>query len=158
MDNICFMRMPTGEVLKITDDGHYLTGIQVAEHACGCCLGSLKSEIGMKTCNQLDEYFKGERKTFDLPVKYEGSRFQQSVWEILMKIPFGETRSYKQVAIESGNSKGSRAVGNAVGKNPILIVIPCHRVIKSDGKLGGFSGGIETKIDLLEIEGIKVNI
>jgi methylated-DNA-[protein]-cysteine S-methyltransferase len=102
---------------------------------------------------QLKEYFSGARREFDLPLKLQGSEFQQSVWHELLKIPFGETRSYGQLAKRLGNPNGSRAVGLANGRNPIAIIVPCHRVIGADGSLTGFGGGIERKEWLLSHEG-----
>ncbi len=114
---------------------------------------SLKdSEVLSKTVKQLEEYFSGQRKKFDLPLAPEGSAFQKKVWKELLKIPFGKTCSYKDIALKIKQEKACRAVGNANGKNPICLIIPCHRVIASNGTLGGYSGGIDIKIKLLEIE------
>jgi len=101
---------------------------------------------------QLDAYFAGELKEFDLPLKPKGTAFQESVWQVLTEIPYGETWSYGQLATNIGNPKASRAVGAANGVNPIPVIIPCHRVIGASGKLTGFGGGIETKQFLLELE------
>ncbi len=108
--------------------------------------------------SQLDEYFKRERKTFDLPLDLRGTEFQKQVWRELFKIPYGVTRSYTEIAGQIKNSKAVRAVGSANGKNPIGIIIPCHRVITSEGKLGGYSGGIRNKAMLLSIENIPIKI
>ena len=101
---------------------------------------------------QLSEYLKGERKEFDLPLNPKGTDFQKRVWRALCDIPYGETRSYKQIAKAVGNSKAVRAVGMANNRNPITIVVPCHRVIGADGKLVGFGGGLEMKEFLLRLE------
>ena len=101
---------------------------------------------------QLDEYFAGERKAFDITLAPQGTPFQQSVLAALQDIPFGETRSYGEVAVAIGNPKSVRAVGSANGNNPIALIIPCHRVIGSNGSLTGFGGGLETKRFLLEFE------
>ncbi len=101
---------------------------------------------------QLSEYLKGERKMFDLPLQMKGTDFQQRVWNALLKIPYGETRSYKQIAEAIGNPKAVRAVGMANNRNPLLIVVPCHRVIGADGKLVGYGAGIEKKEFLLRLE------
>lgn len=101
---------------------------------------------------QLNEYFSGERKVFELPLAAKGTPFQQQVWRALTKIPFGETWSYQQIADEIGNPKAVRAVGLANGKNPISVVVPCHRVIGKNGKLTGYAGGVERKAKLLELE------
>ena len=101
---------------------------------------------------QLREYFAGRRMQFDLPLAPEGTPFQRSVWKRLEEIPYGETISYAELAKRVGNPKAARAVGSANGKNPLPIVIPCHRVIAADGTLGGFGGGLPTKTTLLELE------
>jgi methylated-DNA-[protein]-cysteine S-methyltransferase len=102
--------------------------------------------------NQLDEYFRGERKAFALKLTPEGTGFQQTVWEQLVKIPFGETVSYMDIARAIGNEKAIRAVGAANGQNPIVIIVPCHRVVGSDGKLTGYGGGLWRKEWLLNHE------
>jgi len=108
--------------------------------------------ILLKTQKQLNEYFSGQRQIFDLPLDFEGTEFQQKVWQALLSIPFGETRSYKDIAEQIGNVKAVRAVGAANGKNPISIIAPCHRVVGANGKLVGFAGGLENKDILLKIE------
>lgn len=105
-----------------------------------------------ETERQLGEYFEGRRKSFSLKLDMRGTLFQNEVWEALLAIPFGETRSYGQLAKQLGNPKATRAVGAANGRNPISIVVPCHRVIGSSGKLTGFAGGLDTKAYLLELE------
>ena len=101
---------------------------------------------------QLSEYLKGERKSFDLPLRMKGTDFQQRVWNALLDIPYGETRSYEQIAEAIGKPKAVRAVGMANNRNPLLIVVPCHRVIGADGKLVGYGAGIEKKEFLLRLE------
>jgi len=101
---------------------------------------------------QLTEYFEGTRKVFDLPLAPDATPFQARVLEALAEIPYGETRSYRDVAVAVGNPKAVRAVGGVNGSNPIPIVIPCHRVIGSDGTLTGFGGGLDTKRFLLDLE------
>ena len=103
---------------------------------------------------QLCEYFRGERKEFDLPLNPKGSDFQQQVWSELLNIDYGTTKTYKDIAISLGDSKLARAVGNANNKNPIPIIIPCHRVISTDGSISGYVGGADIKTKLLEIEGL----
>jgi methylated-DNA-[protein]-cysteine S-methyltransferase len=102
---------------------------------------------------QLQEYFEGRRSSFDLPLSPEGTDFQKLVWEELLKIPYGESRTYNEIAVAIGRPKASRAVGNAINKNPIAIIIPCHRVIGKDGNLRGYAGGLELKEMLLRLEG-----
>jgi methylated-DNA-[protein]-cysteine S-methyltransferase len=103
--------------------------------------------------NELKEYFSRERKKFSVPLDIRGTDFQKKVWKELQKIPFGKTVSYKFIAEKIGNLKAIRAVGRANGTNPVPVVIPCHRVIESNGKIGGYSCGIEIKEKLLELEG-----
>ena len=105
-----------------------------------------------KACSQLAEYFSGERKTFDLPLLLSGTEFQVSVLEALQEIPYGETATYGDVAKRIGRPKAVRAVGAANGRNPIPIIVPCHRVIGSSGDLTGFGGGLDTKAALLRLE------
>jgi len=100
----------------------------------------------------LKAYFKGELKRFDMPLNPEGTAFQLSVWNALQNIPYGELASYKDIAVAIGNPKAVRAVGAANGKNPLPVIIPCHRVVGSDGSLTGFGGGLETKQRLIELE------
>ena len=101
---------------------------------------------------QLEGYFAGERDRFDVPLDFQGTDFQKRVWAALLTIPFGETRSYGEIAHQLGNAGASRAVGAANGRNPISIIAPCHRVVGSTGKLTGFAGGLEAKAFLLELE------
>ncbi|HEX4962428.1 MAG TPA: methylated-DNA--[protein]-cysteine S-methyltransferase [Thermoanaerobaculia bacterium] len=105
---------------------------------------------------QLDEYFAGRRREFDLRLSPQGTPFELSVWEELRRIPFGETRSYADVARALGKPAATRAVGRANGANPIPIVVPCHRVIGSNGSLTGFGGGLAAKARLLELEGLSL--
>lgn len=106
---------------------------------------------------QLQAYFDGRRKTFDLPLDQQGTAFQKSVWNSLLKIPFGQAVSYRDIADRVNNRKAVRAVGAANGKNPIAIIVPCHRVIGADRKLTGYAGGLQRKAWLLEHEGIAFN-
>lgn len=111
-----------------------------------------KSALLKEACLQLDEYFLGKRKTFDLPIKYAGTLFQESVWRELQNIPYGETRSYEYIAVKVGHPKAVRAVGQANNRNKILLIVPCHRVIHKSGDISGFACGIETKKYLLNLE------
>ena len=106
----------------------------------------------VETARQLGQYFAGKRKTFSIALDMRGTRFQKDVWEALLAIPFGETRSYGQLAKQLGNPRASRAVGAANGRNPVSIIVPCHRVIGSSGKLTGFAGGLDAKAHLLGLE------
>jgi methylated-DNA-[protein]-cysteine S-methyltransferase len=111
-----------------------------------------KHTVLLEAERQLNEYFEGKRKSFSVTLDMKGTRFQNDVWEALLAIPFGETRSYGQLAKQLGNPKATRAVGAANGRNPISIVVPCHRVIGSSGRLTGFAGGLDRKAHLLELE------
>lgn len=105
-----------------------------------------------QTQKQLEEYFSGNRTVFSIPLAPQGTVFQKQVWKELQKIPYGETRTYGQIAAAVGNPKASRAVGMANHNNPIMILIPCHRVIGSNGKLTGYAGGLDKKEFLLQLE------
>lgn len=127
------------------------------------CLKSVAAEEpkGQKTpltdrvYGEIMEYLDGKRRHFDFPIELHGTDFQKKVWNQLKKIPYGETRTYKEVAEAIGNPKASRAVGMANNKNPVFIVVPCHRVVGSDGKLTGYAGGLDMKAALLELESRK---
>ena len=106
----------------------------------------------LKVKQQLEQYFAGQRQQFNLPLDVQGTDFQQRVWRALLTIPYGETRSYKDIALQIGNEKAVRAVGAANGRNPISIIAPCHRVIGSGGALVGFAGGLDKKQILLSLE------
>ena len=108
--------------------------------------------ILIETERQLGEYFAGKRNKFSVPLDMRGTRFQKGVWEALRAIPFGEIRSYGQIAKQLGNPHATRAVGAANGRNPLSIIVPCHRVIGSDGQLTGFAGGLNTKTRVLKLE------
>ncbi len=107
------------------------------------------------TVSQLKEYFNGERREFSIPLAANGTEFQNKVWQALTTIPYGETWCYKDLAIAVGNPKASQAVGGANGKNPISIIVPCHRVIGKNGSLTGYAGGLDIKDALLKLEGVR---
>lgn len=109
-------------------------------------------QILAESAKQLQEYMEGKRIDFDLPLDFAGTDFQKKVWKKLLGIPYGKTISYKELAKRVQNPKACRAVGSANGKNPICIIIPCHRVIAADGGLGGYSSGLPLKVKLLELE------
>ena len=111
-----------------------------------------ETELINKTYKELDEYFRSKRTNFDIPLKIEGTEFQKKVWNELLEIPYGETRSYLDIAKRVGNPKASRAVGMANHNNKIIIIIPCHRVIGSNKKLIGYAGGLDVKEKLLKLE------
>jgi methylated-DNA-[protein]-cysteine S-methyltransferase len=107
----------------------------------------------MQAAQQLAEYFAGQRKRFDLPLDFKGTEFQKKVWTALLTIPYGETRTYAEIAAQIGLPNAVRAVGAANGRNPISIIAPCHRVIGANGALTGFAGGLQAKETLLTVEG-----
>ena len=137
--------------LEIVSDGKFLTDVRKVQEFSGEIFPDRITEITEK---QLREYFAGMRREFDIPLAPQGTDFQRSVWEKLTDIPFGETRSYGDIAKAIGKTSACRAVGNAVGRNPILIIIPCHRIIRSDGKTGGYSAGTDVKEFLRKLEKI----
>ena len=112
----------------------------------------IKTPLTELVYTQLTEYFGGRRQSFDFPYRLQGTEFQKKVWTALCNIPYGETRTYKEIAQAVGNPQASRAVGMANNKNPISIAVPCHRVIGSNGKLVGYAGGLDVKKALLELE------
>ena len=113
---------------------------------------NVTSPVLREAIKQLQEYFAGQRKEFDLPIKMQGTEFQKKVWQALQEIPYGEVSSYGKLAEKIGNSKAGRAVGMANHRNPIAIVVPCHRVIGSNGKVVGYAGGLDKKEWLLAME------
>lgn len=126
-------------------------GTQVPEGSIPCT-GAEATPLLRKAAEEIGDYFAGSRRRFTLPLAPEGTPFQQKVWEALRTIPYGETRTYKQIAIQIGHNQSFRAVGMANNRNPIVIVVPCHRVIGYDGKLTGYAGGLDIKERLLELE------
>lgn len=147
----CFCETPLG-LIRMEEDPHGITSLRFADSETE---RSLAAEGGIYLADaksQLLEYFSKKRKSFDLPLSVMGSAFQKSVWNALRGIPYGELRSYQQVAEAIGRREAARAVGMANNRNPILIMIPCHRVVGKDGKLAGYAGGIRRKQYLLEME------
>ena len=115
-------------------------------------IGGTPSPLSDEAARQLKEYFAGERKSFDLPLEAHGTAFQEKVWAALRDIPYGKTCSYGDIARAIGNEKACRAVGGANNKNPLCIVVPCHRVVGANGKMVGYGGGLDMKTLLLELE------
>jgi len=138
-------------IITIESDGSSVTSIKTDEHIKSSGK-KLADNLTDEAAKQLNEYFEGKRKKFDLPLNPYGTGFQKSVWKALEKIPYGETRSYKEIATSIGNPNACRAVGLANNRNPIWIVIPCHRVIGTNGALTGYGGGIDMKQKLLNLE------
>ena len=137
--------------LTLTEEAGALTGVLFGSHA---PQGALLAETPLirQAFAQLEEYFHGERTAFDLPLNARGTLFQRRCWQALLEIPYGQTRTYKQIAQEIGHRRSFRAVGMASNRNPIAIFIPCHRVIGYDGKLTGYAAGIGIKERLLDLE------
>jgi methylated-DNA-[protein]-cysteine S-methyltransferase len=149
------LKTPLG-TLVLESDGEALTRIRLPEEEWVPESGVRrvrKPELFREAAVQLGAYFRGERREFDLPLAPRGTAFQQKVWSLLQEIPCGETITYGELARRAGNPRASRAVGAANGRNPLPIVIPCHRVIGSNGRLTGYAGGIAAKEKLLAIEG-----
>ena len=136
--------------ISIIQEGEYIVKIEFGEILKNVEIK--ETTLISKTINEIKEYLNGNRKKFDIPIKLNGTGFQKKVWNELLKIPYGETCSYKDIAIRINNEKGVRAVGMANHNNPIAIIVPCHRVIGKNGKLVGYAGGIDIKSKLLEIE------
>jgi methylated-DNA-[protein]-cysteine S-methyltransferase len=164
MNAFCYVDSPIGR-LMLTTDGSAITGLYMNLYrnkpsklpdVSGDWVENGTIDPLPLAARQLKEYFSGKRRDFNLPLRMNGTEFQQRVWRELTQIPFGETRSYGQLAKRLNNPNGSRAVGLANGRNPIAIIVPCHRVIGADGSLTGFGGGIDRKEWLLTHEGHPV--
>jgi methylated-DNA-[protein]-cysteine S-methyltransferase len=151
------MDSPIGELTITAEDG-LLTGVHMHEqhHFPAIPASVERDDAGLAPIvEQLQAYFSGELTVFELQLDLRGTRFQQRVWAELQEIPYGETISYGELARRVGNPKASRAVGLANGRNPVAIVVPCHRVIGADGSLTGYGGGLERKVWLLEHEAAR---
>jgi len=149
-----FMDSPVGTLTLVNTNG-ILSGLYMIEHKYGPKAAELgaRSQFGFEQSeSELRGYFERQRSHFTIRLHMEGTDFQKEVWKLLLGIPFGQTRTYAQLAEANGNPKAVRAVGMANGRNPISIVVPCHRVIGSDGSLTGYGGGLERKRFLLELE------
>lgn len=142
-------RLPVGPV-TVEDDGHAITSVFFG----GSTEPAMPSPLTARAFEQLEMYFLGRLRVFSLPLNPRGTPFQKRVWAALQTIPFGETRSYGQIARQIGCPGGARAVGMANNRNPISIVIPCHRVIGANGTLVGYGGGLATKEALLRLENV----
>lgn len=141
-------------MLTLAEEGGILREIRFGEESCEGWIRS-ETETIARAKRELDEYFRGRRRVFTVPHQGKGTAFQQKVWKVLEEIPYGETRSYKEVADAAGNVKACRAVGMANHANPLPIIVPCHRVIGADGSLTGYGGGLDIKRRLLTLEGIS---
>ena len=147
-------------ILEIKDENGYITGVRLLtekEEIAKVESQSPSTPVLQQAHAQLTEYFAGVRTTFTLPIKFTtGTPFQHSVWNALRSIPYGETRSYGDIAVAIGNPKAVRAIGQANHNNPILLLVPCHRVINKNGSIGGFGCGVEVKKQLLQLEGLEI--
>ena len=151
--NVQYCSSPLGQ-LRLVSNGKQLTHIEFEHHHTTSGQEVVRNDPVLRdTQQQLTEYFHGRRTTFDLPLAPQGTAFQEAVWQALQRIPFGETRSYADIASQIMRPKAVRAVGAANGRNPIPLIVPCHRVIGSDGTLTGFAGGLHAKKWLLGLEG-----
>lgn len=146
------IKSPVGE-LTLEANERALTGVYFKS----CLVGSDTSAILSLAERQLGEYFAGKRQKFELPLEFKGTDFQKKVWAALLEIPYGQTRSYADIACQVGSPKAVRAVGLANSQNPISIIAACHRVIGSNGKLTGYAGGLQHKKYLLELEHAKMD-
>jgi methylated-DNA-[protein]-cysteine S-methyltransferase len=144
-----FYRTPLG-VARITDDDGFISAISIRDEELD--VNEPETELLKTVATQFDEYFAGKRKDFDFPIKQAGTEFQQKVWEQLLEIPYGTTTSYASLSNQMKNPLAIRAIASANGKNNLWIVVPCHRVIGSDGSLTGYAGGLWRKQWLLEHE------
>jgi len=149
MREVCFYNSPVG-YLRLTAEGPQLIGLDFSDEIHKN--QEVTGEIMRNTIQQLDEYFAGKRRIFEIPIRLIGTEFQKKVWNQLIRIGFGEMVSYKDIAEQIGNPKAVRAVGFANGRNPISIIVPCHRVIGSNGKMVGYGGGVWRKEWLLSHE------
>lgn len=145
-------RYSLGEIILAEEDGQLTEVIFKGEKIRGPWEPG-ESPLLREADRQLREYMEGRRKIFDLPLNPVGTEFERTVWAALLSIPWGETRTYAQIARQIGRPTACRAVGRANGLNPISIIVPCHRVIGSDGRLTGYAGGLELKAELLRLEG-----
>ncbi len=146
--NIGYYKSPVG-IIEIEEEEGKIVGLKFT--SCAQVVDNSSGVIG-KCEEQLSEYFAGKRKEFELEMVLKGTKFQQKVWRELAKIPYGKTVSYREIARNVGNEKAVRAVGTAIGRNPIAIIVPCHRVIGTDGSMTGYAYGVELKRKLLDLE------
>ena len=152
--NYCYHHSPLGSILLVGEAGHLHSLTLPRQRPNDWPLPDWKpTKTGFSDCaNQLDRYFDGKLRKFSLNLAPQGTRFQRQVWDALLQIPYGETRSYQDIARAIANPKAVRAVGGSNARNPIAIVIPCHRVIGANGKLTGYAGGLQYKRALLDLE------
>ena len=143
-----YYKSPIG-ILEIICENNKLVSLKLVDY---CEKSNVETNFIKDIKKQLGEYFSGKRTTFDIKINPTGTDFQKMVWKELQNIPYGETKSYSEIAAAAGNKNAQRAVGNACNKNPIMIIIPCHRVISKNNNLGGYAYGSEIKQKLLNID------
>jgi methylated-DNA-[protein]-cysteine S-methyltransferase len=151
--------------LTLVAAGEALTGVYFPHHwtrpsrnAFGSLVKIGDDALLASAARQIDEYLRGERTAFDIPTATRGDAFQERIWSLIRKIPYGTTRTYGALAADYGDKSLAREVGQAVGSNPLSLVVPCHRVVGSNGKLGGYAGGFERKRQLLDLEGPRERV
>ena len=150
--NLYFHHTAIGRI-GIAEDNGSITNLFFETDTVPQYVEMCETELIKEAFRQLEAFLAGELKSFSLPLAPRGTEFMRAVWKILREVPYGKTTSYKDIAIASGNPKAARAVGMANNKNPIPLLIPCHRIIGTDGKLVGYRGGLDVKRKLLELEG-----
>ena len=151
MEKALFICTPLGKISVIEADST-ITRLLLPGTTLPNGIKQQETPLLLQAATQIEEYFQGKRKTFKLPLKLKGTEFQKLVWDALLTIPYGETRSYSEIACQIGRPKASRAVGMANHRNPVAIVVPCHRVIGKNGSLTGYAGGLDKKERLLDLE------
>lgn len=155
MESYLVFASPIGKIMLIEQDNKIMQ-IKFTDEECSV-ENNNSSDILLQAKIELEEYFCGKRTNFDIPIRLDGSSFQISVWNELLNIPYGEVRTYGEIAKLIGNKNASRAVGVVCNKNPLMIIVPCHRVIGKNKKLVGYASGIDIKQKLLDLESGKFN-
>jgi methylated-DNA-[protein]-cysteine S-methyltransferase len=159
MNSYSILKSPVGDLLLVADETH-LIGIYFSGEKHAPATRDWKRNPGhavlKQTARELDEYFNGTRTTFSVPLRYDGTKFQQEIWRQISQISFGKTISYTELAKRAGAPSAPRAAGTATGQNPLSIIIPCHRVVGRNGGLRGYAGGLDRKRHLLEVEKIRI--
>lgn len=151
MKKVFYYETKIGKI-AIVENKEKITNIYTYDKISSQDIDVIETPLIKEAAKQLEEYFCGKRKSFDFPIDPKGTDFQKKVWRELQNTPYGETLSYKDIAERIGNPKAARAIGMANNKNPILIIIPCHRIIGKNGKLVGYAAGLDMKVQLLEME------
>lgn len=148
------LETPCGQLLLGAESGRLCLCSWLHETVATTITSDADGQLLSEACRQLQEYFAHERQEFQLPLSMHGTPFQQSAWKAMLTIPYGQTISYAEEALRAGRPTALRAIGNANGRNPLAIIVPCHRVIASNGQLGGYSSGLDRKRFLLRLEGV----